>query len=87
MGASRPTGGVALELRPATGADLELLWRIHRTALGADIEEVLGSDEAEQRAFFDEHFESCKHELVVVEGEAPGCWPVPLPSPTRAGCR
>jgi len=60
------------ELRPATARDTELLWRIQRLALGAYVTAVFGTDEAEQRRFFDEHFRVEAHEVIRVGGEDAG---------------
>lgn len=60
------------ELRPATRDDAELLWRIQSLALGAYVSAVFGSDAAEQRRFFDEHFQIEAHQIVRVGGRDAG---------------
>jgi len=60
------------QLRPAAGDDLELLWRIQREALGAYVEAVFGTSEAEQRAFFDAHFDWRDYQIICVGVEDAG---------------
>lgn len=72
MDEREPSEDLAYALRRATAADVEVLWHIQRTALGDYVEEVFGTDAAAQRAYFDEHFEWWKHDLVLVEGAVVG---------------
>lgn len=60
------------ELRPATAEDRELLWRIQWLALGPYVAADFGSDRAEQRRFFEEHFRIEAHQIVRVAGEDAG---------------
>jgi ribosomal protein S18 acetylase RimI-like enzyme len=59
-------------LRAAVAEDVELLWRIQKSALGAYVEADFGTDEAQQRAYFDAHFDWLRHEIVQVEGRDAG---------------
>ena len=65
-------------LRPATAEDVELLWRIQWTSLGAYIAEVYGTSVSEQRCFFDEHTGPNEEQLWMDVREVAipvGCWP------------
>jgi ribosomal protein S18 acetylase RimI-like enzyme len=59
-------------LRPASEKDVELLWEIQRTAIGPWVDATFGWDEAQQRRFFDEHFEPARFEIIQVAGEDAG---------------
>ena len=62
----------SFQLRPASGDDVELLWRIQREALGAYVEAVFGTSEAEQRAFFEARFDWRDYQIIRVGGEDAG---------------
>lgn len=63
----------AYELRPATAADGEFLYALHRESLGAAIEATWGPwDDALQRNFHRAWFVPEQVELVVVDGEPAG---------------
>ncbi|MBT38696.1 MAG: hypothetical protein CL938_09140 [Deltaproteobacteria bacterium] len=63
---------LSFQSRPASGDDVELLRRIQREALGASVEAVFGTTEAEQRAFFDARFDWRDYQIICVRGEAAG---------------
>jgi ribosomal protein S18 acetylase RimI-like enzyme len=55
-------------LRAATSADTEFLWSVQREALAEYITAQFGTDETEQRAFFENRFDLPSHQIVRVEG-------------------
>jgi ribosomal protein S18 acetylase RimI-like enzyme len=70
--AAVPSGDMDFELRPATGADTELLWTIQGETLRDIINAEFGTTIEEQREFFDANFRVTKHQVVLVEGAAAG---------------
>jgi ribosomal protein S18 acetylase RimI-like enzyme len=62
----------SFELRPATDADYELVWTIQRTSIGPYVDATFGTTQEVQRAFFDEHFEHRKFQIVRIQGRDAG---------------
>jgi GNAT superfamily N-acetyltransferase len=59
-------------LRPATPADNELCYQIHRAAMRAYIEAIWGWDEAVQRDFHNRRFDPAHTQIVTVDGHDAG---------------
>ncbi len=60
--------------RPATDADLELMYRILRASLGPYIEQTRGKwEDAAQRKRFNEVTRAADHSIVELAGEPIGC--------------
>ena len=72
MDQARIGSSVLLLLRPASSDDTEFLWEVQRTTLGPYVTAQFGTDEAEQRAFFDRHFDVPAHQIVRVNGTDAG---------------
>jgi ribosomal protein S18 acetylase RimI-like enzyme len=69
---ARIGSSVMLLLRPASTDDTEFLWSVQRTALGPYVTAQFGTNEAQQRAFFDRHFDVPAHQIVRVNGTDAG---------------
>jgi ribosomal protein S18 acetylase RimI-like enzyme len=69
---ARIGASVMLLLRPASTDDTEFLWRVQRSALGPYVTVQFGTNEAQQRAFFDRHFDVPAHQIVRVNGTDAG---------------
>ena len=63
---------VTYDLRRATEADREFLWRLHALAMRGPVERTWGWDENFQRGYFEEHFDPAKQRIVVVDGQDVG---------------
>ncbi len=61
-----------ITLRPATTADGEWCYLLHRAAMRASVEAVWGWDEDTQRAFHDRGFDPARTRIVVVDGRDAG---------------
>lgn len=61
-----------LRLRPATEADREFLWRLHRATMRPYVEPTWGWDAADQRRRFDEGFDPGGTRIAVVRGAPVG---------------
>ncbi len=59
-------------LRPATAADEDLLWDLHRLAVKQYVEQVWGWDEAFQRRYFHEHFSPANSQVIQVQDRDAG---------------
>jgi GNAT superfamily N-acetyltransferase len=59
-------------LRPATAADSEFCYRLHRAAARGYVEAVWGWEEATQRAFHDRTFRPIRMRIIVVDGRDVG---------------
>jgi ribosomal protein S18 acetylase RimI-like enzyme len=59
-------------LRPASLDDIEFLWTVQRAALGPYVTVQFGTSEAQQRAYFDRHFDVSGHQIVRVDGDDAG---------------
>jgi ribosomal protein S18 acetylase RimI-like enzyme len=67
-----------IALRPARAADRDFLWSVQWRGLGRYVTAVFGTDEVQQRAFFDEHHDPARSQVVVVDGVDAGVlawWP------------
>jgi ribosomal protein S18 acetylase RimI-like enzyme len=62
----------AVNVRPATLRDLELLFDLHRIVFRHHIEEIWGWDEAWQRSRFRQEFESSETSVVELAGQIIG---------------
>lgn len=60
------------ECRPATEADREFLWRLHRATMRPSVGQTWGWDEADQRRRFDLGFAPQGKRIVLVHGEPVG---------------
>ncbi|MGC4941785.1 GNAT family N-acetyltransferase [Kribbella sp. DT2] len=71
----------AYQLRPATAADGEFLYALHRESLGTAIEATWGPwDDAVQREFHRDWFRPDQVEIVLVDGEPAGMLEVRPPA-------
>jgi ribosomal protein S18 acetylase RimI-like enzyme len=61
-----------LGLRPATPADNELCYRLHRAAMRAYVEAVWGWDESVQRGFHERGFDPGRTQIITVDGQDAG---------------
>lgn len=61
-----------LVLTPATEADREFLYELHRATMREHIERTWGWDEAWQRTDFERRFRAGRTRLITVEGERAG---------------
>ena len=57
-----------VHLRQATERDRSFFWQVHRTAMRAPVEATWGWDEAFQESYFNQHFSTSDHSVVVVDG-------------------
>ncbi|MEV4755869.1 GNAT family N-acetyltransferase [Micromonospora sp. NPDC049559] len=57
-----------IRLRPATAADSEFCYRLHRAAMGCYVEAIWGWDETEQRGYHERGFDPAGTRIVVVDG-------------------
>jgi ribosomal protein S18 acetylase RimI-like enzyme len=64
--------GVILLVRPASADDAEFLWTVQRTALGPYVTAQFGTNEVQQRAYFDRSFDVVGHQVVRVDGNDAG---------------
>ena len=71
MSGERPGGMLAaslvrsaIALRPATPADTEFCYRLHKAAMGEYITAIWGWDEQVQRAFHDRAFNPCRWQII-----------------------
>jgi ribosomal protein S18 acetylase RimI-like enzyme len=60
------------ELRPATAADRDLLWGLHRAAMREVVERAWGWDEPWQRAHFHARFDPAAFSVIVAGGREVG---------------
>ncbi len=60
------------QLRQATDADDDFLYRLHVAAMGDLVARVWGWDDAWQERFFADHFDPAPARIVVVDGEDVG---------------
>lgn len=60
------------ELRAATDADCCFLYDLHVATFRAYVEQTWGWDESYQKAYFREHFEPARRQVIVVEGQDVG---------------
>jgi ribosomal protein S18 acetylase RimI-like enzyme len=70
----RGTIGVmtTVSLRPATAADSEFCYRVHRRAMRAVVDEVWGWIEQDQKAFHVRGYDPAQTQIVVVDGVPAG---------------
>jgi ribosomal protein S18 acetylase RimI-like enzyme len=61
-----------LGLRPATPADSEFCYRLHRAALGPYVEAIWGWDDATQRSLHDRDFDPTTTQIITVDGRDAG---------------
>lgn len=59
-------------LRPATNADFEFLYQLHRAAMKAYIQATWGWEESWQRDYFQAKWEPSKRNIIQVEGQDAG---------------
>ena len=58
----------AIELRPATPADSEFCFRLHKAAMGGYIAAIWGWDEQRQRGFQDRSFNPDRWQIIIADG-------------------
>src|SRR5438034_5052722 len=58
----------AIELRPATPADSEFCFRLHKVAMGGYIAAIWGWDEQRQRGFQDRSFNPDRWQIIIADG-------------------
>jgi ribosomal protein S18 acetylase RimI-like enzyme len=58
----------AIELRPATPADSEFCFRLHKAAMGDYITAIWGWDEQRQRGFQDRSFNPDRWQIITADG-------------------
>jgi ribosomal protein S18 acetylase RimI-like enzyme len=63
----------AVTTRPATQADYQFLYTLHKLALGPYVEATWGWDEEAQRKLFRDAWEPTANQVVVLGGEPIGC--------------
>ena len=63
---------VAYTLRPATPADFDFLFALHRAAMRAYIEPIWGWHEDWQLEYFHEKYDSRQRQIIQVEGQDAG---------------
>ncbi len=59
-------------LRPATNADFEFLYQLHRATMKEYIEATWGWEESWQREYFQAKWEPAKRNIIQIEGEDAG---------------
>jgi len=64
----------AIRLRPATAADSEFCFRLHRAAMRDYVEAIWGWDEDTQRSFHQSAFDPPKTSIVTVNSHDAGVW-------------
>lgn len=62
----------AVELRPATPADRDLCYELHRAAMRDYVEAIWGWDEEASRAYHDRGFDPDKTRIITVDGHEAG---------------
>jgi ribosomal protein S18 acetylase RimI-like enzyme len=72
IGDDERDAGHAVQLRPATPADKELCYRLHRAAMRPYVEAIWGWDEAVQRDFHSRGFDPTRTQIVTVDGDEAG---------------
>jgi ribosomal protein S18 acetylase RimI-like enzyme len=65
-----------VDLRPATAEDYEFAYRVHRAALRESVEQTYGWDEAWQEAYFREHFDAARRQIIRCDDVAVGVFSV-----------
>jgi ribosomal protein S18 acetylase RimI-like enzyme len=63
---------VSFSLRPATDADVDFLWDLHRVTLKPYVEQTWGWDEPFQQRYFREHFSPANSQVIQCEGKDAG---------------
>jgi ribosomal protein S18 acetylase RimI-like enzyme len=63
---------IGYQLRQATAADYDFLYRLHVAAMKGFVSRVWGWDDARQEQFFADHFDPAPCRIVVVDGEDAG---------------
>jgi hypothetical protein len=63
----------AVTTRPATQADYQFLYTLHKLALGPYVEATWGWDEEAQRKLFRDAWEPTANQVVLLGGEPIGC--------------
>ncbi|HJP80556.1 MAG TPA: GNAT family N-acetyltransferase [Pseudonocardiaceae bacterium] len=61
-----------LGLRPATPADSELCYHLHRAAMREVVEAIWGWDEADQRGYHDRGFDPALTHIITIDGQDAG---------------
>jgi ribosomal protein S18 acetylase RimI-like enzyme len=59
-------------VRPAVAEDADFLFDLHRATMGPYVDAVWGWEDAEQRAYFDAHFEPGSWQIVEVDSRPVG---------------
>ena len=70
---SPPRPMSAVTTRPATQADYQFLYTLHKLALGPYVEATWGWDEESQRKLFRDAWEPTANQVVLLSGEPIGC--------------
>ncbi len=60
------------KLRPATHADYDLLYQLHRATMKEYIQQTWGWEESWQREYFQEKWEPSKRQIIQVNGQDAG---------------
>ncbi len=61
-----------VDLRPATPADSEFCFQLHKAAMGRHVAAVWGWDEADQHAYHARHFDPDSWQIITVDGTDAG---------------
>jgi ribosomal protein S18 acetylase RimI-like enzyme len=68
--------GFQVNLRPATEADREFCFALHRAAMGPYVEQLWGWDDAVQRGYHDRGFDPDKTRIITFDGRDVGSFTV-----------
>jgi ribosomal protein S18 acetylase RimI-like enzyme len=60
------------QLRPATTADYDFLYQLHRATIRPAVAAMWGWDEAWQQAYFAQKFDPAQRQIIAVEGQDVG---------------
>ena len=68
----RDRGAISVALRPATPADSEFCFQLHRAAMGGSIASIWGWDEQAQRGFHARAFDPRRWQIITADGADAG---------------
>lgn len=63
---------ISFELRPATPADSEFCFQLHKAAMGGYVAAIWGWDDAVQRDFHASKFDPSRWQIITIDGAAVG---------------